>query len=648
VQRLKLRDGYFRKPSGAPVYLLGANFWPKRSGPWMYRDPWNPQAVGADLAEVATLGANVVRIFCFTPDFMPAADVVSADALDRLAQTIDLAARAGMWSIPTFLVGHMSGENWDTPWCGGRDWYTDPMLLDASELLIGTVASHFAGDPRIAAWLLSNEWPLFAGRTSNEAGLRWARRLCGTLRAADPGCNVSLGDGSWDVINGQHSGLPSGDLTAVVDFFGPHFYPKETDALRHSAFPSFAMRMLQPLHHPVLLEEFGCSSDQADDAYAAAYYRTVLWSSFGAGNCGALFWNSHDFTLADRPPYSHHPYELHFGVIRSDGSRKPQADEVARFAAFLAKHDCDEWQRETPALAIGRTSYYLQAFPFDWGWSKPELRDLYLQTFTSCLSAGLDAGFADLSSPIPRSTKLLVVPCLQQITTQDTTALESFVREGGVLYMSYGGEPWFPDLGDFIGARPLIRYGLVESTIDPLCLTFACDFGDLTRGSELHFTVSGELRRRAPLVCEPRDATVLATDQNGRPALLERELGAGRIVFSTHPLEYYALNGLDANCTDETPLLYRALARAAELPRALADGVFVQSFAWRAVSAATRRRILFVNHAWQSTEIVVHTAGETIDVESGERDASPSIRLGPKEVRVVDVVLDPTRIATSA
>ncbi len=612
----------------------------------MYRDPWDPQAVGADLVEVAALGANVVRIFCFTPDFMPAADVVSAEALDRLAQTIDLAARAGLWSIPTFLVGHMSGENWNADWSAGRDWYTDPLLLDASELLVGTVASHFAGDARIAAWLLTNEWPLFAGRTSSELGLRWAKRLCQKLRAVDPGCNVSLGDGSWDVLNGQHSGLPSKALREIVDFFGPHFYPKETDALRHSAFPSFAMRMLQPLHHPVLLEEFGCSSDQADDDAAAAYYRTALWSSFGAGNCGTLFWNSHDFTVADRPPYSHHPYELHFGVIRTDGSHKPQAHEVARFAAFAAKHNTDEWERETPALAIGRTSYYLQEFPFDWGWSKPELRDLYLQTFASCLAAGLDAGFVDLSSDVPQEVKLLLLPCVQQVTKQDVARLERFAHDGGVLYLSYGGEPWFPDLGAFIGARPLIRYGLVASTPESSLVTFVRDFGDLKRGTELRFAIRGDLRRRAPLMCEPRDATVLAEDAGGRPALLERPFGRGRIIFSTYPLEYYALGGLDANAADETWRVFQALARVAQLPRALAEGALVQSFAWHAATGPPRRRILLVNHAWQPSDAVLRIAGELTDAESGERIAARAIRLGPKGVRVVDVVLGAQTQAT--
>ena len=638
MQRLRVRDGYFRDQSGRAVYLVGANFWPKSTGPWMYHDPWKPAAVAADLRELAGLGANAVRVFCFTPDFMPAPDVVSSQAVERLASTIELAAQSGLWSIPTFLVGHMSGENWQPQWSLGRDWYTDPLLLDASELLIGTVGSHFAGDPRIAAWLLTNEWPLFAGRTDDEVGLRWAKRLCATLRAADPQCNVSLGDGSWDVIEGQRSGLPSLALREVVDFYGPHFYPKETDALRHSVFAGFAMRMLQPLRHPVFLEEFGCSSDQSDDNNAAAYYRTVLWSAFGAGNCGTLCWNSHDFTVADQPPYSHHPYELHFGVIRTDGSRKPQADEFSRFAAFTAKHGLDEWELQVPIVAIGRTSYYLRNFPFDWGWNTRELRDLFLQAFTNCVMAGLDATFADLASGEFQGIRLLIVPCLQQVTTQDVAHLERFVNGGGTVYLSYGGEPWFPDLGAFIGAQPRIRYGLVEAPEDLLRVVLVRDFGDLTKGTELRVDARGDLRRRARLVCQPREAKVVATDSHGDPMVIERRLGAGRVIFVTHPLEYYALGGLNANATNETWMLYRALAHIACASPARAWHSLVQSFSWRSRVKPGARRVLLVNHAWEPVDTdLPDVSGSLRDVESAERCDPHSIRLEAKGVRIFDV-----------
>ncbi len=640
VQRLRVRDGFFRNEAGSPIYLAGANFWPKRTGPWMYRDPWDPDAVSNDLTELAALGTNVVRIFCFTPDFMPSPDVVSTQAIERLDSTVDLAAKAGLWSIPTFLVGHMSGENWEADWARGRHWYTDPVLREASDLLVGTVASHFAGDPRIAAWLITNEWPLFAGRTLGHIGLAWAQRLCATLRAADPGCNISLGDGSWDVINGEQSGLPSPALRDVVDFFGPHFYPKETDSLRHSAFASFAMRMLEPLRHPILLEEFGCSSDQADDRNAAAYYRTVMWSAFGAGNCGTLFWNSHDFTVADRPPYSHHPYELHFGVIRTDGSLKPQAAEVKRFTAFTAKHGLDDLEAIDPLVAIGRTSYYLSDFPFDWAWRKPELRDLFLQTYATCMRSGFDATFWDIGTTPAVDARLLLVPCLQAVTTGDAKALENFARNGGCVYLSYGGEPWFPDLARFIGAQPLIRYGLVAAAPrDEVRLTFTRHFGNLAAGSTLSITPRGELRRRSPLLCQPRDASVIATDDDGNPALFERRLDKGHVVFMAYPLEYYPLAGLDANRSDETWKLYRALAhRAGAMPDVHTASGVIQAFEWRSKSTPSRRRVMLVNHAWEAIETDARGVGEDlIDAETGERCSSQNVRLESKGVRVFDV-----------
>lgn len=639
MQRLRVRDGWFRDANGKPVYLIGANFWPKNTGPWMYLDPWEPQQVAADLAELAALGANVVRVFCFLPDFLPAPDVVSEAARDRLESTIDLAAKAGMWSIPTFLVGHMSGENWQPEWSHGKNWYTDPTVLDASELLVGSIVSHFAGDSRIAAWLLTNEWPLFAGPIGSEESERWAKRLIEVARAADADCNISTGDGAWDVIGGQ-SGVPrSPALRDSVDFFGPHFYPKETDSLRHTAFAGFAIKMLQPLGRPVLLEEFGCSSDQADDEFAGAYYRTTLWSAFGSGNCGSLAWNSHDFALETRPPYSHHPYELHFGLIRTDGSRKPQAGEFQRFAAYVLRHDPDEWERLPARAAIGRTSYYTTDFPFDWGWSKTQLRDLFLQAYGTGVQAGLDLGFVDLISARAAQVGALFVPCLQQVTTKDASQLELFVRDGGTAYISYGGEPWFPELARFVGARLLMRYGLVEEPGERVMpLRFVRDFAGIDKGTELQFPVRGEPRRCAPLRCAPEEAAVVATDLQGNPVILERQLGSGRVVFMTRPIEYYQLHGLDANLNSDLRKVYRAVAAlGGAAPLVSSPNPHVQVFAWRSKREPQRMRVTVINHSWEAVATELAGVQQLRDLESNER-VGDRIELESKGVRLFEAI----------
>jgi endo-1,4-beta-mannosidase len=636
MERLRLERGFFRTADGKAVYLIGANFWPKKSGPFMYRDPWDAPAVALDLDELAALGANCARLFCFWPDFMPTAGAVSADALARLDQMIGMCAKRGMWSIPTLFVGHMSGENWDPPWRAGRDLYTDEAMLEGQEVLARSVAAKYKEDPRIAAWLVTNEWPLYAGETSDERGITWTQRICAALRAADPDRAVSLGDGAWDLVWGQSTGLPAPRLTSFVDFLGPHFYPKETDSLRHSLVAPFAMRMCAPLGRPVLLEEFGCSSDQADDDDAADYYRTTLYAAFGAANCGALAWNSHDFELQYRRPYSHHPYELHFGLIRTDGTRKPQAQVFAEFAKFASTFDVDDWQPVPAVAAIVRTAYFFQQFPFDWGWSKSEQRDLFLQTYALCVKAGVSPGVVDLQEqpaaidspdirPLDTPAKLVIVPCLQQITTQNAAQLGAFVEAGGTAYVSYGGEPWHPSLADFIGTKPRIRYGLVEAPKNSrIELRLTSDFGGLQKGESIALRARGNERRCAMLRCDPKEAEVVAVDSAGQPCLLKRRVGKGQVVFCAYPVEYYLLQGIDANEGDETWRIYRAIFAHAGLPLKLPWTPGVQRFEWTSRSKSGQRRLLFVNHGRQVATIQETPAGKATQIPA-------------KGIRVVDV-----------
>ncbi len=88
---------------------------------------------------------------------------------------------------------------------------------------------------------------------------------------------------------------------------------------------------------------------------------------------------------------------------------------------------------------------------------------------------------------------------------------------------------------------------------------FLEDLGDLRAGEMLTFAAGGNEHGRAYLPLKPAGARVLATDEEGRPALLERAAGQGRIVLSAYPIEYFAASRPRVN-PENTYRLYRALA----------------------------------------------------------------------------------------
>jgi hypothetical protein len=101
---------------------------------------------------------------------------------------------------------------------------------------------------------------------------------------------------------------------------------------------------------------------------------------------------------------------------------------------------------------------------------------------------------------------------------------------------------------------------------DIVTWTMWADLGDLVAGDELVFRAAGSEHGRSFLPLEPVDARVLAVDAHGRPALVERSVGAGSILLSAFPVEYMAACSGRVN-PEATARLYRALAaHAGTLP----------------------------------------------------------------------------------
>jgi hypothetical protein len=76
---------------------------------------YDPAVIDAELAVLAAHGLTMTRSFFYWPDFMPAPDRIDEAVTARFEDFLGRHASHGLTTIPTFIVGHMSGENWDPP-----------------------------------------------------------------------------------------------------------------------------------------------------------------------------------------------------------------------------------------------------------------------------------------------------------------------------------------------------------------------------------------------------------------------------------------------------------------------------------------------------------------------------------------------------
>lgn len=360
-------------------FLLGINYWPRRKAMDWWRS-FDAGEVRDDLALCRDLGLEVVRLFLLWEDFQPSPDTVAAPRVRELAEVARLAADAGLALMPTFFCGHMSGPNWAPPWLlaegpapagarplvsGGRvvdralrNLYVDAEAIEAEERLVRAVVGALAGHPGIGAWSLGNEPDLFCRPPRAEEGRAWAARLSALIHALDPGRPVTIGLHTASLESDV--GLRVDQLAEVTDLSVMHGYSIYAPWARHaldSDVVPFACALSSALAgRAVLFEELGlCTAARgaptheetfaiqgrprrqlfASEEEGALHYRLLLDKLHRVGALGAFAWCFGDYgpELWARPPCDVFVHERSFGLVRADGSLKPAAEEIRRFAA---------------------------------------------------------------------------------------------------------------------------------------------------------------------------------------------------------------------------------------------------------------------------------------------------------------------------
>ena len=630
--------------AGQPVSWLGANFWSRAGGPFMWRG-YDPAVVGAELRVLRDHGLTMTRSFFFWPDFMPGPEVIDEEMTARFADFLDRHAELGLVTVPTFIVGHMSGQNWDPPWRAGRDLLADVWLVGRQAWFAGQMVRRFGSHPAVAGWLASNEMPLYGGdRTPHETVAAWAQIIRDAVRAAGGHQPFSAGDGAWGVeASGRDNGFRLADMAGLCDFLGPHVYPAGDDQIRQRYAAAWACELAGTFGRPVVLEEFGVSSDFASGPNAARYYRHVLYHSLLAGATGWIAWNNTDFDLPGQDPYRHHAFEQRFGLTDAAGTPKPALAEMRAFAATLAAIGAHRCARAGTDTALIVPAYLDTRYPFTDPADGPRIARTLAQAYVSARLADLAPALTRESAGIGQDARLYLAPSVKQLLAPTPAALERLAADGATVYLSYcAGEdgqhrgPWYGRLDQTFGVRHQLDVGLANPIEDEVAvLRLHRDFGGLPAGTTLSFAAAGNEHGRAFLPVEPAGAEVIATDARGRPALLLRPAGRGSLVLGTYPVEYMAALTPRVN-PDDTVTLYRALATHAGTrwqvtvadPRVACDTL---------VRDDGTSYVVLASHAAEPLTVVpVLADGGTLTTLDGIQ-TSDAVTLDPFGIKVVEI-----------
>jgi endo-1,4-beta-mannosidase len=618
--------------------LLGVNFWSRTGGPHMWRD-YRDDVVRTELETMRAAGIDLTRSFFFWPDFHPAPDVIDERMVDAYRTFLTTSDELGMRTIPTFLVGHMSGQDWDVPWREGRDLYTDPFMLDQQAWFIREMVSRLGDAPALAGWLITNEFTHYAGFSDRASVRAWMHRCVRAVRDGGSTLPVSLGDGAWgSELTGVDNGFRLRDQVDLVDFFGPHNYKTGSDQVRvHSMGAWFCE--LAHFGIPVILEEFGVSSSHCSEQAAADLYRQNLHLSLLSGATGWMPWNNTDFDRTTEDPYRHHAFELAFGLTRVDGTPKQTLHEVADFRRVLDAVDFVRTRRADTATTVLLSSY-LDEHPRIPAEERPPIATIAQHAYIAGKRAGL-APALQRELDEPRRTSLVLVPSNKFLTAPTFDLLEEWARVGSHIYLAWfsGTSPnhrgaWWPDVDRVVGLPHQLRYGIREAVDEIIEWTFVEPLGDLRAGEVLRFPTAGSQDARHMLPVDDRDlpagVTIIARDQRGRPALVRRRVGTGAIYTSTYAIEYYGSERSGAHEDDAVAVLYRALGvEAGALAPVTVDSldVIVDSL----IHDDGREFYWLINVS--QLPRTVHPSAPLLDLESGT--AVDSVTLAPFGVRVL-------------
>ena len=575
-------DGNYFSHDGHRFIPVGANWVPAKAG-MQWPTQWDSKAIEADFARMHELGFNTIRLDFVWAWIEPRPGDYNPEAFRELDFLISLAHRYQIYLHPCLLIGGEVGEAyWDVPYRQGRHPHSDPDMLRIETDHVAELARRYAKETAILGWDLTDEPPFWiaADSTTDAMAINWTRLLSWSVRRHDSLHPIVVGTSMEDVGRGP---FRPDNIRDEVDFFSVHPYsiyaPKLfPDAMlseRGTYGSAFETALSGSAGRPAMVQEIGASSAQYTPDEVAKFLRTSLYSGLGAGANGFLIWCYTDAAPEQfrKVPYLRAPHETQFGLTTWDGKERASATMFREFESIVARLDLSgiepapaeagiivpyEWSKPhgdfshfglmgpevVPYVSTDEGANVAGQSQPNFGEENSWITGSWLSSFVLARRAGMKADFPReyedwqkrplllLPSPLTSTDSFLV-----HVHSDFWEKAKKYVSRGGALYASVAADAAIPEMESLFGAR------LVDTNPkDDVILRVVAPFGNLKVGDTFHYSVPAATMREWGAILEVKGGTVIAVDQDNRPALIANSLGSGKTLLSAYPLESYLAN----------------------------------------------------------------------------------------------------------
>ena len=164
-----------------------------------------------------------------------------------------------------------------------------------------------------------------------------------------------------------------------------------------------------------------------------------------------------------------------------------------------------------------------------------------------------------------------------------------------------------------------------KNTSSDITVTMVAPFASLKKGDTFHFAIPAASNRYFGAHLEVKGGTVVATDQDGQPALVVNTLGRGKTLLSAYPIESYLAQIPSAfDKPEHNYSLYEAFLQWTGVkPLFHTDQPSVEA---TALTSGQAGYVVLVNHGTEARDVTVTSSAPVHSV----RVLSPQ---GPRDIQ---------------